>query len=371
VATEDARYWLGFNRVRGIGPVRLRALLDYFSDIATAWEADAPALRSAGLDQRSVNNLLTARARLDLDKEVEQVDRLGAHILTWADDSYPRQLRQIHSSPPVLYVLGKIVPEDEWALAVVGTRRASVYGLEATRFLVQGLAHVRITVVSGLARGIDAQAHQSALDAGGRTIAVLGSGIDIIYPAEHRPLAEKIVQNGALLTEYPPGTRPEAGNFPPRNRIISGLALGALIVEAGIGSGAMITADYAAEQGREVFAVPGNIFNRGSEGTNRLIRDGAKMVLSVEDILEELNFTVISQQAEARALIPANEVESQLLSHLSSEPVHVDELKLLSGLSIETISGTLTLMELKGMVRRVSGMNYVLAREGCIEYQID
>jgi DNA processing protein len=302
---------------------------------------------------------------------MEKIERAGVQVLTWQDDAYPPQLHHIHSPPPVLYVKGELKPEDEWAVAMVGTRRATVYGKEATRALASDLARNGVTIVSGLARGIDGRAHRAALEAGGRTIAVFGSGIDIIYPPEHKKLAQAVVENGALVTEYALGTPPEGSNFPPRNRIISGLSLGVIVVEAGVRSGALITADFAAEQGREVFAIPGNIFHKGSQGTNGLIQQGAKLVLSVEDVLEELNLTMISQQAEVRAVIPENETESLLLEHISYEPIHVDEIGRQSGLSIVQVSSTLALMELKGMVRQVGGMKYVLAREGRVEYVVD
>lgn len=367
----DLKYWVGFNIVPGIGPARFRALLDHLSDLEAAWTAPVHELTRAGLDRRSIDNLLKTRTEISLDDEMGKIERAGVQILTWRDDAYPPQLRHVHSPPPVLYVKGELRPEDEWAVAVVGTRRATVSGKEATRTLVGNLARNGVTIVSGLARGIDAQAHRAALEAGGRTIAVLGSGIDIIYPPEHKKLAQAIAENGALVTEYALGTPPEGSNFPPRNRIISGLSLGVIIVEAGVTSGALITADYAAEQGREVFAVPGNIFHRGSQGTNRLIQQGAKLVMSVEDVLEELNLTMISQQAEIRAVIPEDETEALLLKHISSEPVHVDEIGRQSGLSIAQVTSTLTMMELKGMVRQVGGMNYVLARESGVEYIVD
>ena len=294
---SDVKYWVGFNIVRGIGPARFQALLDHFGDVEAAWRAPADELKRAGLDRRSVDSLLETRNKISLDDEMGRIERAGVHVLTWQDDAYPPQLRHIHSPPPVLYVKGELRSEDEWAVAVVGTRRATVYGKEATRTLASDLARNGVTIVSGLARGIDAQAHRAALEAGGRTIAVFGSGLDIIYPSEHKKLAQAVVENGALISEYALGTPPEGSNFPPRNRIISGLSLGVVIVEAGVRSGALITADFAAEQGREVFAVPGNIFHRGSQGTNRLIQQGAKLVLSVEDVLEELNLTMISQQA--------------------------------------------------------------------------
>jgi len=355
------RYYVGFNLVRGIGPARLRMLIDAFGDVERAWHAPAEALYRVGLDRRSLENLLETRARVDLDREVRRVAAVGAHILTWEDEGYPKLLAEIPDPPPVLYVRGELKPEDAWAVAVVGTRRASTYGREVTRRLVSVLAQSGVTIVSGLARGVDAVAHQTALEAGGRTIAVLGCGIDLVYPPEHRELARRIAAQGALVSEYPLGTQPEPGNFPPRNRIISGLSLGVVITEAGRDSGALITADYAAEQGRDVFAVPGSILSAGCAGTNRLIQDGAKPVLDAADILQELNLTMVAEQKEARQVLPTTETEALLLAHLSAEPVHVDDLTRAVGLPVAQVTSTLALMELKGMVRQVGGMKYVAA----------
>ncbi len=356
--SESARYYVGFNRVRGIGPARLRMLLDVFGDAERAWHAPAEALARAGLDRRSLENLLETRAHLDLDREMRRIAAVGAHVLTWEDGEYPKLLAEIPDPPPVLYVRGELKPEDAWAVAVVGTRRASAYGREVTRRLVTALVQAGVTIVSGLARGIDTVAHQTALEAGGRTIAVLGCGIDLVYPPEHRDLARRIAAQGALVTEYPLGTQPEPGNFPPRNRIISGLSLGVVVTEAGRDSGAIITADYAAEQGRDVFAVPGSILAAGCAGPNRLIQDGARPVLEPNDILRELNLTMVAQQAEARQALPATETEALILSHLSDEPVHVDDLTRAVGLPVAQVTSTLALMELKGMVRQVGGMKY-------------
>jgi DNA processing protein len=368
---DRLRYWVGFSKVSGIGAARIRALLDYFGDLETAWGARIHDLQQAGIDRRSISNLVKTRDRLDLDAELERLDRAGVQVLTWDDDGYPPNLREIYNPPPVLYVRGSIDERDEWAVAVVGTRRASAYGKEAARMVTTGLAKAGVTVVSGLARGIDTVAHRSALEAGGRTVAVLGSGLDILYPAENRRLAAEIVEAGALVSEYALGTRPEARNFPPRNRIISGLGLGVVVVEAGASSGALITADFAVEQGREVFSVPGNIFARTSRGTNDLIQQGAKLVRDVADVLEELNLTMVSEQAQVRAVLPENETEALLLQHLSAEPVHVDALGQAVSLPIAEVSSTLALMELKGMVRQVGGMSYVVAREGRVEYIVD
>jgi DNA processing protein len=366
-----SKYWVGFSSIHGIGPMKFRALLNHFSDLEEAWHADARELKEAGLDQRALSNLMTTRSNISLDEEMEKIERGGARVLTWDDPTYPPRLLNIYNPPPVLYVKGEILDEDQWAVAVVGTRGATVYGKEAARQIAGGLARNGLTIVSGLARGIDSEAHRAALDAGGRTIAVLGSGVDVIYPAESRRLAQAVIERGALVSEYAIGTRPEASNFPPRNRIISGLSLGVVIVEAGERSGALITADFALEQGREVFAVPGNIFRKKSVGTNKLIQQGATPVLSVEDILEELNLTMVSEQAEVRAIVPENETEAALLEYITADPVHVDEIGQKSGLPIAQVSSTLALMELKGMVRQVGGMNYVLAREGRVEYVVD
>ncbi|RME76237.1 MAG: DNA-protecting protein DprA [Chloroflexi bacterium] len=369
--SENLRYWIGFSKVAGIGPARLRLLLDYYGDISAAWHANPGELRAIGLDRRSVENLVQTRRQVNLDAELEKLARLHVTALTWDTPEYPALLRKIPDPPPILYVRGRLDPADDWSVAVVGTRRASAYGKECTRLLVRGLVENGITVVSGLAYGIDTEAHQTAIKAGGRTLAVLGCGVDIVYPAENRRLAQAIMEHGALISEYPLGTNPESGNFPRRNRIISGLSLGVLVVEGSIQSGARITADYALEQGREVFAVPGSILRQSGTGPNYLIQNGAKLVTGVNDILEELNLTMVAAQAEARTIIPDNALEASLLQHLSADPVHIDELGAATGLKAAEIAGTLAMMELKGMVRQVGGMHYVLAREEGASYSVD
>jgi DNA processing protein len=369
---SDVKYWVGFNKVNGIGPARFHKLLTHFGSAELAWNAPALELARVGLDRRPLQNLIQARQELDLDMELGRISEAGAHVLTELDPGYPRLLRQVHLPPPVLYVRGELSPTDEWAVAVVGTRNAKVYGQEITRYLAGDLARNGVTIVSGLARGIDSEAHRAALEAGGRTIAVLGCGVDVIYPYENLALSKQIIQHGALVSEYPLGTKPERGNFPPRNRIISGLALGTLITQAGEGSGALITAYYALEQGREVFAVPGSILDRGSSGTNKLIQQGeAKLVFSVQDVMEELNLTTVIAHAEMRAAVPANSTEAILLQNLSEEPTHVDDLGHASGLPIAQVSAALALMELKGLVRQSGGMHYVLAHEGSAAYRVE
>jgi DNA processing protein len=237
--------------------------------------------------------------------------------------------------------------------------------------LASFLAGNGVTVVSGLARGVDAVAHTAALKAGGRTIAVLGSGVDKIYPPEHLQMAEKMMKQGAVVSDYAVGTPPESANFPPRNRIISGLSMATVVIEAGATSGALITAEFAAEQGREVFAVPGSILAPQSKGTNRLIQKGAHPLLTPQDLMQALNLTRAGEFKAARKAIPADAFEAQLLAALGAEPVHVDEIRNATGLPIEKVSATLTLMELKGMVRQVGGMNYISVREAQGEYEVD
>jgi DNA processing protein len=298
----------------------------------------------------------------------EQIQKQGIQVLTWDDEEYPRRLKDIDQPPPVLYVRGGIQPEDDWAVAVVGTRRVSSYGRQVTEEIASLLARNGVSVVSGLARGVDAAAHQAALNSGGRTLAVLGSGVDRIYPPEHRRLAESILEHGAVISDYPPGTPPDGVNFPPRNRIISGLSLAVVIIEAGERSGALITAGFAADQGRDVFAVPGSILAPQSIGTNRLIQEGARPLLDPKEILEVLDLTLGLERREARQILPSDPTEARLMNLLGREPVHVDDLRSQAGMPIEQVTATLTMMELKGMVKQVGNMHYVAVRESGAAY---
>jgi DNA processing protein len=367
---EDIQYWVGFNSIPGIGRVRLAQLESYFGSLERAWKASPGEMKRAGLDSVARRAIAQWRDKISPDAEMEKLGRGGIGVLTCKDPDYPRRLKEIYDYPPVLYIRGSLLPEDEWCLAVVGTRRATVYGRQVTEELVADLARSKITIVSGLARGIDTIAHRSALEAGGRSLAVFACGLDIVYPAENERLARNIMEHGALLSEYPPGTRPRAENFPRRNRILSGLSLGVLITEADETSGAMITARMALEQNREVFAIPGSILSPASRGTNGLIQEGAKLVRQYTDILEELNLTTVARQMEMREILPESETESVLLQQLSAEPTHIDEVCRRSGLPAATVSGTLAMMELKGLVRQVGTMNYVLAREMRQEYRV-
>jgi len=367
---KDIKYWVGFSLIPGIGRVKLTQLENYFGSLEDAWKAAPADLKHAGLDSKSIRAITAWQPRVSLEAEMEKLDRYGVKVFTWHDPDYPSRLKEIYDYPPVLYVRGSLLPEDEWCLAIVGTRRASVYGRQITEEIVTDLARSKITIVSGLAKGIDSIAHRSALDAGGRSIAVFACGLDIVYPAENANLARSIIQQGALISEYPLGTRPKAENFPRRNRIMSGMSLGVLITEAGETSGALITTNLALEQNREVFAVPGSILSPVSRGTNRLIQEGAKLVRDYTDILEELNLTAVAHQIEIKEVIPASDTESLLLKQLSAEPTHIDEVCRSSGLPISTVSSTLAMMELKGLVKQMGAMHYVLAREAREEYRV-
>lgn len=366
LSLDELKYWIAFSRVLGIGPVRFQLLLDFFQeDVAAAWCADSKALAMAGLDQRTIDKFLAQRGAIIPQQELEKLERLRIRVITWKDLSYPPLLRKIEYAPPVLYVCGSLTEDDcRFSLAIVGTRKMSGYGRQVTEHFAGELAKGRITIVSGLALGVDTTAHVAALDAGGRTIAVIASGLDYVYPPKNFKLAQRIVESGqgALITPFPLGAKPDAGNFPARNPIISGLSLGVLVTEAPPRSGSLITANSALNQGREVFAVPSGIFSPGGAGVNKLIQDGAHPVTSVNDVLEQLNLFMVPQQVEARAILPDNEEERALLNLLSYESSHVDELIRESGLVANTVSSTLTVMELKGMIKHVGGMQYVLAR---------
>lgn len=368
--TDDQQYWVGFNLIKGIGAVRLQGLLDHFGDLSLAWQASITQLEQSGLSPKIVQTIVQVRRQVDLQRVMDDIQKQGIQVVTWQDEKYPARLKEITQPPPVLYLKGSYELEDAWAVAVVGTRHITAYGRQVAEEIGRFLGSHGITVVSGLARGVDAVAHAAALDAGGRSLAVLGCGVDRIYPPENRQLAEKLCTAGGLLSDYAPGTPPESANFPPRNRIISGLSLAVVVIEAGLESGAMITATFAAEQGRDVFAVPGNIHAPQSAGTNHLIQDGAHPLLDPHEILSALELTCVEEKIATRRSIPADPTESRLLSEMGFEPMHADELSARLALPIETVSAALTVMELKGMVRQVGGMSYVTVRESAPIYGV-
>ncbi|PKB56652.1 MAG: DNA protecting protein DprA [SAR202 cluster bacterium Casp-Chloro-G1] len=363
---------MALHRAYQLGSAGFALLERAFPSMEAAWRASASELRAAGLDAPAVKGVLAKQRETTPEAEMERLAAAGVLAYPKPDPRYPSRLREIPDAPPVIYLKGSWEPEDDWSVAVVGTRRATTYGREATMELVGQIAPHRVTIVSGLARGIDTVAHHAALDAGGRTIAVLANGLDTLYPPENRGLADRIVEHGALISDYPLGTNPQANFFPRRNRILSGLALGTIVVEGDYKSGAMITARFAMEQNREVFAVPGSIFSPQSRGPLSLIRDGATPVTRAEDVLEALNLTQLGAQLDfSRAVPPASEEERAVIGALTREPRHIDEVVRESGLAAATVSGTLAMLELKGLARDVGGMQYVRLREDVTDYDPD
>ena len=368
---DDLAYWIAFHRIARVGRVRFGALESHFGELKRAWDAPESELRAARLDDRTVAEIIKGRADIEPMDELERLERHKVHALTWHDPDYPARLKQIDDMPPVIYVKGELLPEDELALAVVGTRRATPYGREVTREFVRDLARAGLTIVSGLALGIDSLAHHTALLSGARTIAVLGAGVDSIYPPKNLSLARDIQENGALISDYPLGTPPLREHFPRRNRILSGISLGALVIEGNEKSGALITARSALDQNREVFAVPGSALLERSRGPNLLIQRGeAKLVLHAEDILQELNMSQSDQQLSLPSTQePVDQEQAAVLKLLSRSPRHIDEIYRDSGMSMPEVSSTLTLLELHDLVRQVGGMHYVLTREAHALYQ--
>ncbi len=360
---RDLPYWAAFGRVPTVGSVRIGLLEERFGSLEAAWQATTGELSSAGLTPNTVQSIDQVRRVVDPERELEAAREAGVAVLTWHSAEYPRLLREIDDPPPVLYVRGSLEPNDEARVTVVGTRGPTVYGREAARHLAGDLAKVGVAVVSGLARGIDGAAHAAALDEGGRTIAVLGSGPDVVYPPEHSGLLNRIIENGAVISEHPLGAKPEARHFPRRNRLLSGLSLGTLVIEAGEGSGTRSTVQYALEQGREVLCVPGSIYSPASQLTNGLIKEGAKLVASVDDVLEELQLSNSPRQEPMPGLATADtDDEAALLAALGHEPLHIDELSRQANMSATLVMSTLAVMELKGSAMQVGRMHYVRGR---------
>ena len=348
--------------ISGVGPRLRKALLEEFGSAAAVLAAAPADLRQVpGIGAELTRRIALARTEIDVQAEMDRCAAEGISILAESRPEYPRSLREIHDPPGILFVRGEIRPTDALAVAIVGSRHATHYGLTMAERLAGSLARSGITVVSGLARGIDGAAHRGALAAGGRTLAVLGSGLANIYPPEHAELAAEVAKSGAVISEMPPDSPPVGGAFPQRNRIISGLSLGVLVVEASTNSGALITARHAMEQGREVYAVPGRIDNRLSRGCHRLIRDGAKLVETVDDILEELGPLVAPTQSDDGVMVhhPAelllNEIEQQVLAKITGEPTTIDAVVIASGLPISQVLSTISVLEMRHIIRRISG----------------
>ncbi len=363
---HDLPYWIAFSRVPSVGRVRIGLLEERFGSLKAAWEASTSELGASGLTSAVVSAIEQVRRVVEPERELEQVCNANVRVLTWHDSNYPRAFRTIDDPPPILYVKGTLEPDDEVRATIVGTRSPTPYGKEVTRQLASGLAESGVAVVSGLARGIDGVAHDAALKTGGRTVAIIGSGLDIVYPPEHRSLFERILGNGAVLSEYPLGSKPDAQHFPRRNRLLSGLSAVTVVIEAGLKSGARLTVRSALEQNREVLCVPGSIYSPESELTNALIQEGAKLVMGVEDVLEELHVSGAPRQEPLPDIAADTEEEARLLDVLTQEPQHIDELSRSAGMSITQASGTLAVMEIKGSVLQVGRMNYIRARTASV-----
>ena len=363
---SDLASWLTLARVPGVGATRFQALLRRFGSPSAVLSASVDELtRAEGLGPQIARAIRTHRDGAFVDRQLRLAEQHGARIVTFRDRDYPARLREIYDPPPLLYVSGGWEAVDEQSVAIVGTRVASSYGRSMTESFSAALCSYGFTIVSGMARGVDTLAHRTTLSRNGRTVAVLGSGLDKPYPSENRKMMASIRHHGAVMTEQPFGTAPDAVNFPQRNRIISGSTLGTIVVEAGKSSGALITARYALDQGREVFAVPGPVNTPGSEGVNRLIKDGtAKLIQRVDDVLEELapHLDFDPAKVERKLSTPSVDLlpeEETIYGRLSPDPQHIDQLASALALSSSQALGILLALELKGAVRQLPGMMFV------------
>ena len=348
--------------VSGIGPARVRALVGHFRSAAAARAASVPALcQVEGIEKTLAENIRHADNVAWAQQQIELSERHQCHLVTFWDSEFPTLLKKIYDPPVLLFVKGDLRAADESAMAVVGTRAPTEYGKLVAEKLTAALCGRRLTIVSGLARGIDTVAHQTALKSGGRTLAVLGAGLDNIYPPENRRLAQEIASHGVLISEYFFGTKPDAVNFPRRNRLISGLSYGTLVIEAGETSGALITAQAALEQGREVFAVPGSVFSPKSLGPHRLIQDGAKLVLGIDDIMAELpqQLDIFDHAPPAAPAVALTEAEQKVLAQLSHEPRHIDWLARQTNFPTSRLLALLLDLEFKNLVKQLPGMQFV------------
>jgi DNA processing protein len=360
---EHVRSWIGLSSIPGIGRVTFRKLVAHFGSAIRVLDASQDDLReSAGLSEKLSRELRSFPWQDLADKELAQADAAGVAIITAEDPDYPGPLLNTPDPPLFLYIRGTLLPEDGNAVAMVGTRTPTHYGFSVTRSMAYELASRKITIVSGMARGIDTQAHKGALAAKGRTIAVLGCGIDTAYPPENRGLMEEIARSGAVVTENPFGTKPESGFFPARNRIISGLAAGTVIIEAAEDSGSLITADYTLKQGRKLFALPGNISSPLSRGTNSLIKKGALLVETAGDVLKELSiYKGNNAPAAIPRLLPSlTPGEASVFKAVTDEPKHIDVIMAESSSAPGKLSGILITLELKGLVKQLPGKYFAL-----------
>ena len=346
-----------------LGPVRMRRLLDALETPQRILCAKSTELRRVdGVGPEVAESIAAWEQKIDLAAELDRVAAFGAHVITQSDPLYPPLLREIHNSPIVLYVWGALTERDRHSISIVGSRKTTHYGLESAKKLSYQLAYSGLTVVSGLARGIDTAAHQGALAAKGRTVAVIGSGLMKLYPPENQALAEKIAESGAVVSEFPMTVSPDPQNFPQRNRIVSGWSDGLLVVEAGLNSGALITANQAADQGRNVYAIPGQIDKPTSAGSNRLIQQGAKLVMSSADILDDLEMLLPEKpqlQSSPARTVQFSENERAVYDAIGENETAIDTIIANSNLPVGVVSSTLLALEMKRLVKQLPGQHFV------------
>ena len=365
---DEVRHWLELSLIPGIGPKTFFRLLDHFGSAKAPLEASPSELRHVPELRQALAEAVARGCKGELDKTLKLIEKHGVIVITFNDPAYPERLKHIHDPPPLLYVKGDILPADGNSVSIVGSRRATHYGKSVAGKLAGDLARMGITIVSGLAYGVDTAAHKGALAAGGRTIAVLGCGVDVVYPKANSKIYQRIPDSGALISEFPMGLQPDPGLFPVRNRIVSGLSLGTLVIEAPRKSGALITARHALDQGREVFAVPGNIFSPYGEGCHQLIKDGAKLVENVYDIICEIEAGLVEIEIRAEDNGPdepdgpkpaMSPDEKRVFNFLSMAPSHIDDITEECGLTASRAASALMTLELKGLIRQLSGKQFI------------
>jgi len=364
---EDLLYWIRFSIIPNIGNKRLLQLIEYFGSPQNLFMSSKAELKVVPLLNEAIIEDIKSKTYMnEAEKHLENIHRNNIKVITIKDINYPEYLKNIFDPPAILYCKGNLEKDDK-TIGIVGSRKATEYGLKIAESIAYELAGMGITIVSGMARGVDSYAHRGALRAKGKTIAVLGCGLDKAYPVENSELMANIAESGAVVSEYLPGMPPLPKNFPARNRIISGMSLGVVIVEANEKSGSLITADFALEQGREVFAVPGNVYSINSKGTNKLIKEGAKIVTDIDDILEEIKIfdnysnSIIKRDLKKDNLFKGlDKEELEIVRQIENEPVHIDVLASKCGFSIQLVNSLLIIMELKGIVEQMPGKIFKL-----------
>ncbi len=360
--TRDKGYWIWLSSIPGIGVKRFYFLIKRFGSPKGVWDSSNAEIMkcSSTIGGKATHNIINYKKTIYFKKAQAIQKNSNIQVITLVDDEYPKLLKTIYDPPPVLFCKGQSLKETPFMISIVGSRRTSEYGRQMAERLAYELSHAGITIVSGLARGIDTMAHWGALRAGGYTIGVLGCGVDVVYPRENKRLFSQMEKQGTLVSEYPPGTKPLAGNFPARNRIISGLTQGVLVVEAGARSGALITVDFALEQGRDVYALPGSVNTPYSRGTNQLLKEGAKLVTHVEDILEELDINKHNKPVQYNQIPHQLDIfETQVYNALEGGEKQLEELIKITGIEISKLNAILTVLEMKGIIKQLPGKKFV------------